>query len=305
MNIYIYTNSYDENSGGSVVLHRLCHIINKYSTHNAYLVKLDPFYYGSRTIRKFLSKLKWELYSKFRFKTNNEWDTPVWLKLNDFPSDSVVIYPEIINGNPLKIKNVVRWLLHQPGYHTNIVDYGKNELYFKFNSAINDFYNEGSFLASHELKVIYYPIQIYNNKISQERDIECCYLIRKGSDKKIVHPPNSIKIDGLTHQQIANIFKRAQKFISYDDYTAYSIFSVLCGCPSYVVPTDEQSVNDWYPNESDRYGIAYGFTEEQINWAAKTKDRVYSHIVTEHNKSIDRVINCLQEIELFFDNNKL
>lgn len=46
MNIYIYASSYDENSGGSVVLHRLCHIINKHSSHSAYLVKLDPFHYG-------------------------------------------------------------------------------------------------------------------------------------------------------------------------------------------------------------------------------------------------------------------
>ncbi|MGJ82402.1 WavQ [Escherichia coli] len=303
MNIYIYASSYDENSGGSVVLHRLCHIINKHSSHSAYLVKLDPFHYGKKTIRKYLSKLKWELCNKFKFKTNDDWDTPVWHKLNNIPSNSVVIYPEIINGNPLKIKNVVRWLLHQPGHHTNVIDYGKNELYFKFNSAIHDFENDGSYTAANELKVIYYPVQIYNEKLNQERDIECCYLVRKGFYKKSVHPPKAIKIDGLTHQEIADVFRRSQKFISYDDYTAYSIFSVLCGCPSYVVPTEGQTVNDWYPDERDRYGISYGFTDEQAKWAKETKDRVYRHIINEHNKSIDRVINCLQEIEVFFGKN--
>ena len=296
MNIYIYTNSYDANSGGAVVLHRLCHIVNKYSEHNAYLVKLNPFYYGKRSFKKYLSKLKWHFVGKYKFKINPNWNTPVWEKIQDIPSNSVAIYPEIINGNPLKITNVVRWLLHQPGHHTGIIDYGENELYSKFNSAIKDFQRQSCLTSENELKVIYYPIDIYTHSEDVEKDIETCYLVRKGFNKPCIHSADAIKIDGLDHYQTANIFRRSRKFISYDDYTAYSIFSILCGCESYVVPGDGQSVTDWYPNIEDRYGISYGFSDEQIKWAEETKGNVYKHILKEHEKSIARVNKCLSEI---------
>lgn len=300
MNIFIYTNSYDANSGGSVVMHRLCHIINTYSEHDAFIVKLDPINYGKKTIRKYLSKVKWEFLNKYKFKTNANWATPVWNDNKKFPLDSVVIYPEIINGNPLKIKNVVRWLLHQPGFHTGIIEYGMQELYFKFNSAIKNFNNLGSHASTNELKVIYYPVDIYYDK-NCKRDIESCFLVRKGTNKPHVHSSDSINIDNLKHEQIAEIFRRSKKFICYDDYTAYSIFSVLCGCPSYVVPTHGQDINDWYPNEEDRYGLSFGFSENQIIWADETKHKVYEHIIAEHNKAIERVKVCLDEIEIYFN----
>lgn len=302
MNIYIYTNSYDVNSGGAVVLHRLCHIINKYSNHNAYIVKLDPINYGKKNIRKYLSKIKWELVSKFRFKTNVAWDTPLWNKKEKFPLDSVIIYPEIINGNPLKIKNVVRWFLHQPGYHTGVIEYGEHELYFKFNTAIKDFHKKECYTSINELKIIYYPIDIYHENNNCKRDIECCFLVRKGTKKPPIHTPEAVKIDGLSHEQIATIFRRSRKFISYDDYTAYSIFSVLCGCPSYVVPTSGQNIIDWYPNETDRYGISFGFSEEQMIWSNDTRHKVYEHVLEEHTKSIDRMKICLDEMDDFFKN---
>lgn len=301
MKFYIYANSYNDNSGGSIVLHRLCHIINKHTNHNAYLVKMDPLAYGAFSLKKILSKIKWELKNKKAYKINDVWDTPVW-NSEDFPDDCIVIYPEIINGNPLKINNVVRWFLHQPGFHTKYIKYGKGELYYKFNSAIDDFTLKDSKLSSHELKVIYYPIDVYNDvsQTSITRDIECSYLIRKGKNKKFVHSRNAVQIDGLSHHETASILKRTKIFISYDDYTAYSIFAIMCGCKSYVVPSEDKSLISWYPNESDRFGISYGFSAEQEIWAEKTKHKVLEHINQEHQKSILNVKICTEEMIDFF-----
>lgn len=296
----IYANSYNENSGGSIVLHRLCHLINSVTDNEAYIVRMDPFSHGSISLRKIYSKFKWELATKKRFKTHQDWHTPIWTK-KKFPDDAIVIYPEIVNGNPLGINNVVRWLLHQPGFHTNKVKYCSGELYYKFNSAIEDFENLGSKTSNLELKVIYYPIDIYNNKDNVKyRDIDCSYLIRKGIDKKIIHDLDAVKIDGLSHKEIAHIFKRSNKFISYDDYTAYSIFATLCGCKSYVVPSENKSLESWYPNENDRYGISYGFSTEQEIWANDTKDKVMMHIENEHIKSSENVKLCIKEMIDYF-----
>ncbi|HED3880574.1 WavQ [Enterobacter hormaechei] len=298
MKVFICAPSFDENSGGSVVLHRLCHIINEFSEHNAFLVKLKPTYSGKITIKKILQQLKWEVRSKSCFKTHAEWNTPLW-NSKKIPEDGIVIYPEIVNGNPLGAKHAVRWLLHQPGFHTSIINYEAGEMYYKFNSAIKDFQRDGSFTSQHELKVIYYPIDIYNES-NDVKDIDCCFMVRKGTYKEKIHPANAVQIDGLSHKEVAAIFKRSKKFICYDDYTAYSIFAVLCGCPSYVVPAQGQSIEDWYPNLSDRYGISFGFSKEQEEWAQSTRENVYNHIIAEHQRSNETVLKCLSEMSIYF-----
>lgn len=296
MNIFIYTSPYDENTGGIIALHRLCHVINTATEHKAFLI-------GHTWSHPFFKRLRYKIKKKNILTVKDGWNTPVWSK-RSFPKDVVVIYPEVVEGNPLNIKNVVRWFLHQPGFHTGKVVYGQNELFFKFNSAINDFQRTQCKLAEHELKVIYYPIETYANQHAV-RDIDCCYMVRKGQDKPHVHPQGALCLDGKSHREIAEIFNRAKQFISYDDYTAYSLFAVLSGCESIVVPADGVSLLDWYPNVSDRYGLAYGFSQEQREWAAQTKSEVLQHIVTEHKKVEQCVAQCLDEVKDFFKINEL
>lgn len=289
MRFFIYALNFDINSGGSIVLHRLCHLINTLTEHSACLVPLDfP-----------IRDNEGRLYFPAQFKTNPQWHTPVVCTIS-YPENSIVIYPEITNGNPLGIKNVVRWLLHQPGFHTGKINYGAGELYYKFNSAIDDFYYENSRLSELELKVIYYPIQLYYQPNQTERDIECCHMVRKGKTKTFIHDENSIALDDKSHEEIAQIFKRAKRFICYDDYTAYSIFAVLAGCESIVVPAPDISIEQWYPNITDRYGIAYGFSEEQLQWARETKHKVLEHVIQEHQLTDQRVLACINEMCKFF-----
>ncbi len=301
--IFIYAPSYDMNNGGTVVLHRLCHILNEIGGCESYLIKTSSHKHKRSFFRYFMKK-HFRFKNKNNYKTNINWNTPIWDKYN-YPKDSVIIYPEIINGNPLGIKNVVRWFLHQPGFHTNEVSYSSGELYFKFNSAINDFYYPCSKTSSNEMKVIYYPIDIYNKKNdhskTHNRDIPSCHMIRKGTHKKHIHSEQSISLDGLEHEEIADIFIRSRKFFCYDDYTAYSIFAVLSGCESIVIPDEETSIDDWYPNIEDRYGIAYGLSDEQREWAFKTKHKVLEHIINEHKKSQRNVEICLEEIIQYFN----
>lgn len=295
MYVFICAPEYDENSGGAIVLHRLCHLFNITDDVQAYIVPHKPSFSEKVKLKAIAKNIKRRLSFK-KFRVNEKWNTPVWGGRR-FPAESIVIYPEIVNGNPLNISNVVRWFLHQPGFHTGYVSYGKNELYVKFNSAIKDFIWEGSKLAKTELKVIYYPVDIYNTNCKKDRDIEYCYMLRKGTHKKRVHPQNAVNIDGLSHYETAAILKRARNFISYDDYTAYSIFAILCGCNSIVVPEENIDVEQWYPNESDRFGISYGFSHEQLIWAENTKHLVLEHIEKEHIKSFENVKSFVRELD--------
>jgi hypothetical protein len=296
----IFTPSYNENSGGIVVLHKLCHVLNELG----YESYLKPYSY-SYEVKKgnwklFIWRLlKWSLLASIRcFKTNPAFNTPV-LKDDTVDDDWIVIYPEVVFGNPLNAKNVVRWLLHQPGFHEGHFFYGKNELYFKFNSAIDDFHFHGSVTSSNELKVIHYPLEHYNfDGVAPER-VGTAYCLRKGRNKKIVHDvTDSILIDGKSHAEVARIFKKVKRFISYDTYTAYSIFAVLCGCQSVVIPDDGVSIDEWYPNETDRYGIAYGF--QNIEEASKTACLVREHVRREEGKVKANVAGFAEEAIRYF-----
>ncbi|MCF7504175.1 WavQ [Vibrio sp. L3-7] len=304
MKFYIYAPSYNANSGGCVVLHKLVHIINTETKHEAFLVPrvFERFQVGS--IKTLLRNFKIYLFLKkegFSYKNNENFETPIRRVISkDDLLDSIIVYPEITSGNPLNAKNVVRWFLHQPGHFTNEVNYSPGELYYKFNSAIKNFELYKSKLSTSELKVIHYPTDIYNNDLCDTERAGVCYMVRKGGHKSKIHDSNAICIDGMEHHKIAEVFKRSKKFISYDDYTAYSIFANLCGCESIVVPDENVTKEQWYPLESDRYGIAYGTSEEELTWANETRPKVLEHVDLEHRRSIDNVKGFVQEsIEYF------
>lgn len=301
----IFSPSYNEKSGGIVVLHKLCHLLNQlgydaklYPHNEQFVIDKHNFFKKLKVFFKFELKLLFKGY-----KTNSSLNTPVITnkKLAVIEDDTVVVYSELVLGNPLNAKNVVRWLLHQPGFHTGQVMYNPGELLFKFNSAINDFHYPGSKTSEIELKVIHYPLEHYNLENTNSSRQGSAYCIRKGKNKKIIHDlKNSILVDHLSHAEVAKVFKKSKQFISYDTYTAYSIFAVLCGCESIVVPNDGESEEQWYPNETDRYGIAYGF--ENIEKANTTVHLVKQHIIKEEQKSSNNVERSVIEINKYFFN---
>ena len=142
----IQTKSYDENSGGIIVLHKLCSILNELG-HESYLIPPHNRYYeisknsphtSVKAVLGFLRRvfigLRQEHNAYKTFKTNPAFNTPILnAKGTVFDDDWIIIYPEIVVGNPLQAKNVVRWLLYKPGVleHKKIY-FGQNELYFKF-----------------------------------------------------------------------------------------------------------------------------------------------------------------------------
>jgi hypothetical protein len=299
----IYSEKYNPTSGGAICLHYLCHILNDLG-HEAYLVPdTFSFEFSMYNIRAGLRNIARGLGRIFKkYKTNPSFNTPVIknigkLNLEEF----ITIYPETTFGNPISAKNVVRWLLHNPGFHTGKINYGKNELYFKFNQAISDFHHPGSTLSSVELKIIRYPLEHYNMENSTPENLRkgTAYCMRKGQHKIIQHDlNNSTLVDDLSHEEISKIFKSVKTFISYDSLTAYSIFAVLCGCDSIVIPDNGVSESNWYPNPVDRYGIAYGF--ENLEKSRSTRHLVKNRIDEEHNKNYINAAKFVEQSEKFF-----
>ncbi len=297
---------YDERVGGAVVLHKLCAILKELG-HESYL---HPYrkHYGEKNrilVRKWLRNMK-DRYRHGRgdygrYTVNPVFDTPVLHVIDDsLLKDFVVVYPEIVFGNPLSSQRVVRWLLHNPGSLTGRFKYGNNELYFKYRSGIDISYSSGSVVSNNVLKVVHCPLEVYNlNGVSLDRK-GTAYCLRKGKHKPIQHDLNgSILIDGKSNTEIASIFKRVKTFVSYDTYTAYSRFAVLCGCESIVIPDQGVTKEQWRPNPAERYGLAYGFSD--VGAARETAHLVKENILSEERQSIENVKNAVIEINEYFD----
>ncbi|MFW1754396.1 hypothetical protein [Acinetobacter wanghuae] len=191
--------------------------------------------------------------------------------------------------------------MHRPGFHTSQIDYGEDELYFSYSSGFSYEVKNNSKLSDNILNVRYTPTDIYFEDASIKKDIDVSYLVRKGVGKNLVHPENSICVDGLNHSETAAIFKRSKRFISYDLYTAYSHFAVLCGCESVVVPDERVSLSEWYPKMTDRLGVAYGFDADQIKFSLDTKKDLIDKLLNENLLSIQSVRTALEEILNFFE----
>ncbi len=299
MRYIIVAPPYDENSGGCIVLHKLCHLLNELG-YEAYLTPyLTDRFIGLKKLKSIIDVFReLYLYHVVKMKFNPKFNTNI-LKGDIFDTD-IVIYPETVFGNPLNAKNVVRWMLNKPGYFTNEVCYGQNELYFKFDHGlIEDFSYYNSVLSKNILNVLHIPIEHYNQDNLSKLRSGCAYSVRKGKGKVLnQHPKEAICIDGLNHAEVSKIFKSVSRFISYDTYSAYSLFARLCGCEVIVIPDEGISKEDWYPDERLRYGLAYGF--EDIQWARNTRHLVQQFVDDQDKNNRASVSNfALETIDFF------
>lgn len=300
----VFAPPYNENRGGVICLHKLVHLINE----AGYKAFIYPSFENIEVSKKnFLNpalKFGRDIYrSIFQpFRLNKNFNTPIYTgSIKEFQSDEwIVIYYEQVFGNPLNARNVVRWLLHQPGFHTGVAYYGYNELHVRFNEAVKDFHYPHSEQADILLPIIHYPLELYYSNDELCNRSGTAYCLRKGKGKTIQHDlSESILTDNLSHGEISKIFRQVKAFISYDTYTAYSRLAALSGCDSIVVPDNGVTEEQWYPNPSDRYGVAYGF--DQVEKARNTKDLLYQKIIAEHDQSASATFSFIEACNNFFD----
>lgn len=302
----IFAASYSPNTGGIVVLHRLCDLLNRFGYEAQIYPAFKNVLVNKNNLVRSIASI---LYSAFKFrflrpfKTNPEFMTPVLTggspEIND---DDVIIYSEGVFGNPLNARNVVRWLLHKPGFNFGACCFSNSELVFAYSQA----YADGFSLPLCKLsdKLLYLPptnLKHYNliEALPPDKRQGIAYCLRKGRGKRLVHDSSSATlIDGLSHQEIAEIFKRVEIFISYDTRTAYSMFAALCGADSVVIPDEGVDIDSWEPEEAARYGIAYGF--ENIEWARATRPLVLEKIRSDVEQTEEKIHAFVKEINEFF-----
>ncbi|MBQ4849016.1 hypothetical protein [Pseudoalteromonas sp. MMG012] len=264
----IFAPSYDENVGGSISMHRLCHLINEKGAE-AYL-----WHDGKSNFNKCSSFNTPEIFTD---------------KVNDY----IVVYMDVVSGNPISCPHVVRWFLNKPGFFSGKISYGVSELYFRFQDTFSH-----EKLPSEKLYVAYFVKHYYSKKNHENRE-GSCYMMRKGRGREIVHDvADSVLIDGLSHEETAMVFNKSKYFYCYDLYSAYSSFAAMCGCIPIVIPEEGLSESNWQPDTRLRYGIAYGDSESQILYAKETARNLLmliEQLEFESEANVEKFIERTQE----------
>jgi hypothetical protein len=195
---------YTDIHGGVVAMHRLCDRLNRIG----YEAFIEPL--GDAT-----------------GITRNGWLTPLWWRPNF--EDTVMVYPEIVTGNPLGAPRVVRWLLNRPAWFTGSeMDEDGDDLVVAFSPQI-----------APEKPVLNVPL--FDPTIFFPKDVEGhggLLWIGKG-----VVPPDFDRGDltlitndwPTSRHGMADLLRNAEVLYSCDWLTTIIGESLMCGTPVVLV----------------------------------------------------------------------
>lgn len=281
-NYIIVTWPWSETNGGVIFLHQLVHTLNQLG-ETALLWRIGPIR-RPRRIRDWVRY--WRHYERGGMKTGPGLDTPV-ARRSDLTRNSIIVYPELLHGNPLGAKNVVRWLLYKPGL-AHSYDFGPDEMFFRVDKIMDLPDLTGGAPDLYLWKIN----PAYRNENRPDRK-GVCYLVRKGKDKPRIpetEEPGAICVDGMSHAEMNEVFNRCDIFYSYDEATMYSQFAAIAGCTSVVVPGLYPSREAWaadHPN--GRYGIAYGTDPAELAHARDTRHQLIENMQNREAEGVDTV----------------
>jgi hypothetical protein len=249
----VYAPNYDPDSGGAIFLHELVHALNALGESAVLwpMNKLPPATLRERA-RLFVKRPSL-LWRQLPLRVEPGRGMPV-ARFADLRRDSIVIYPEVTLGNPLRARNVVRWLLYRPGLR-DPYSFGPGEMFFR----VGPLCDIPSLTGGAPDLYVWRRNPVYRNEGRSDRR-GACFIVRKGADKpRIPETAGAIQIDGMSHEEIAGIFNRCERFYSYDEATFYSQYAAICGCVSVVVPGLYPSRAAWVEaHPIARQGVAYG-----------------------------------------------
>jgi hypothetical protein len=222
-----------------------------------------------------------------------------------------VVYPEIVTGNPLGAKNVVRWILLDLGIEMPQDHYKKWDItdlvyYWETKQNINN-YKQLS---------CPFPNPIFKNTNRTEERTGSCYLIKKApfihKEYEFIHPLDSICIDSMNLENISEVFNKCKYFYSYDANTAYIIFAAMCGCIPIIYPINGVSKTEYFNsriyncnNVIYNKGIIYGNDIDEINESEKIIHECESYYLDFFNLYKTTIDNFIEDIQQLIKHNSI
>ena len=290
--------SIPNDTGGAIVRENLCRILRELG-HDAKIM-MPQIGSEKKHVPYFVTHIKFFFTNVLKAIFKGRLFTMKGCKLKLIPfvgKQTIVVYPQRAFGNPVKAKNVVRWFIHYNPHKGDPLAYGKDDLFFSYREGYNDYDLNPN---CRMLFIPYYDLSLYKRTNYGERKGKC-YIVRKGDTREDL--PKEFDgpiIDDLPEEEKVRIMNECEYCISYDTRTTYSQIAALCGCISIVVPEPGKKRSDYTKNDDEYAGVAYGFSEEEIDFAKRTKDKVITYFENRNQEGRDQVKNFVEVCKEYF-----
>ena len=236
----IVTPGYNSLSGGIKVLHRLAHLLGEQG-YDAYVTA------GG---------------------TPDDWAVMHLEDLSiedirNMQENDVVVYPDVVWGNPLKFNNCVQYDLQKMRpIQTNMLGVSLEHCF------------------THKVKpdltmMIIYMEEFFELPKKNERKGICYY---KGKGKTECPDSDWLNIVNVSREDLAYIYQTSELLVCADNMTQTTIEARLCGCPVKMI---EPSMLPWNEYRDDYWGM--------------------KGIIIENDKSIEQAIGELPEFKEYYD----
>jgi hypothetical protein len=233
----IFAPSYNYKSSGCKVLYELDYYLREYGQDSC-IVNFEPRnYFGDRY---------------------NVVDLLEAVKL--VKDNATVIYPEIVSGNPLNAKRIIRWILNAPLAQVKFNEGEITWAYDKFSAKWAD--------NDHILSVPYVDLDICRD-MGLKRKGSAFFVYKAEGRVPRIAELEETQITDLEPEDLYELLNSIKVLYTYDDYTGIADEARLCGCP--VICLDFESQRKGfvrYVHPYDYYGYGYGLKE--LNHAKDT-----------------------------------
>ncbi|WP_409488666.1 glycosyltransferase [Pseudomonas promysalinigenes] len=183
--------------------------------------------------------------------------------------EPIVVYPEVVDGNPFKGNVVVRYLLNRPGFLNNVRPYADTDVLFSYTRELLQ-------PGMEEDRVLYMPavdLSIFCPPSDSHSRIpgKVCYYRGRKSQVEIdpaLLGDDAVEITGQSPgswEELAALFQSCEYFYCTEP-SGLAAEAALCGCVAVILP------NAYAPkpishHENNCYGVAWGNSEESLQQA--------------------------------------
>lgn len=271
--IYVNAPPYDERSGGARSLFLLCHYLNSTG-------------FRARMLCKHPTTVPEHLLAPI---TSDEGGA----RIAEPDSEAVVVYPEIISGNRLGGRHVIRYLLNRPGIITpdRTGSYGRDDFIITF--------DKNHVPEGRQYFDLFMPLvdrrhyHLGSGSGTREGFVVCS---KRAPEQPIVLPkwatPLTLVVPSQprTHAQLGNLYRSSRALIAYERSSV--IYEALsCGCP--VIGISSTVFNkDTYQARFGGAGMTWGFDEAELARATAEVGRfveVYQQIESDFPRRVEDV----------------
>ena len=289
--------------GGPIVLHLLCRMLADLGYDaKIFMLRTDVRYPLSRQecLRQYLPFMNG---GKAPELPDSQEGAVKGCTITNWPyvdDDTIVVYPEVIFGNPLAAKHVVRWFLNVNRFKDEIYAsqaYGKDDMFMCYRDVFNDYQLNPT---CRQVTLNHFNYDLYKRWNYGARE-GSCFIIRKGRERSDLPPAvQGVILDNLSEEEKVKVMNQCEYCYSYDTQTFYSLVAAICGCVSVVIPEPGKKREDYLSEGEKGWGIAYGTAPEEIEFARSTCKDLLADIESYKVRNKENVHKFLDYCQEYF-----